>query len=232
MKNFSLKSFKLVFLFSFISSISYSQETQNTTVTGTVKTLKNIVVVGAEVKATNSKVKVLTDSLGNFKILCSFKDKIKISAKGFYTKKLKIDEKTKDISVELNFKRGKKNVDLALGYGHIKEKDKSFAISSFKNDDQYKFSKYSNMLELIINSSPSIVVSNGNIIIRGTNSLFGSNAALIIINGMDSTSSQLFNLPTADVKSVEILKDGSSAIYGARGANGVVIVTTKNGKDD
>ena len=228
MKNFFFNPFLLIFLFSF-TSISYSQER---TVTGFVTTLENIVVVNAEVKVLSSKVTVLTDTVGSFKVSCLLKDKIKISAKGFYTQKFKIDEKTKEVIINLLFKSGEKNLDLAVGYGHIKEKDKSYSISNIRNDDEFEFSKYTNMFQHIVNSSPSIVIGGGGIIIRGSNSLLGSSTALILIDGIAVNSSELYMLSPSDVKSVNILKGGAAAIYGSRGANGVVLITTKRGGDD
>ena len=228
MKNFFFNPFLLIFLFSF-TSISYSQER---TVTGFVTTLENIVVVNAEVKVLSSKVTVLTDTVGSFKVSCLLKDKIKISAKGFYSQKFKIDEKTKEVIINLLFKSGEKNLDLAVGYGHIKEKDKSYSISNIRNDDEFEFSKYTNMFQHIVNSSPSIVIGGGGIIIRGSNSLLGSSTALIIIDGIAVNSSELYMLSPSDVKSVNILKGGAAAIYGSRGANGVVLITTKRGGDD
>ena len=228
MKNFFFNPFLLIFLFSFIS-ISYSQER---TLTGFVTTLEKIAVVNAEVKVLSNKVTVLTDTVGNFKVSCLLNDKIKISAKGFNSQKVKIDEKTKEVFINLTFKTGKKNIDVAVGYGHIKEKDKSYAISNISNNDTFEFSKYSNILQHIVNSSPSIVMGGGGIIIRGSNSLLGSNAALIMVDGIAVNSSELYTLSPSDVKSVDILKGGSAAIYGSRGANGVVVITTKRGGDE
>jgi len=228
MKNFFFNSFLLVFLFA-ITGISYSQER---TVTGFVTTLENIVVVNAEVKVLSSKVIVLTDTVGNFKVSCLLNDKIKISANGFNSQKVKIDEKTKEVSINLKFKPGEKNLDVAVGYGHITEKDKSYGITSIRNDDEFEFSKYTNMLQHIVNSSPSIVLGGGGIIIRGSNSLLGSSTALILLDGIAVNSSELYMLPPSDVKSVDILKGGSAAIYGSRGANGVVLITTKRGRVD
>ena len=179
----------------------------------------------------SSKLTVLTDTLGNFRVSCLPKDKIKISAKGFYSQKIKIDKKTKEIVINLKFKPGEKNLDIAVGYGHINDNDKSYAITSIRNNDKFDFSMYSNMLDVIVNSSPSITIEGGGIIIRGASSLNGSSAALIVLDGLEMNSSQLATLPPSDVKSVDILKGSSAAIYGSRGANGVVIITTKTGRD-
>ena len=228
MKNFFASPFLLICLFSF-SSIIYAQER---TLTGFVTTLENIAIVNAEVKVLSSKETVLTDSVGNFKVNCLVNDKIKISAKGFSSQKVNIDEKAKEINVNLMFKAGKKSVDVALGYGHINEKDKSFAITSLRNDDKLGFSKYSNIIDAIVNSSPSITYSGGGLVIRGEGSLFSSNYALVLIDGIESNMSQLSALPPSDVKSIDVLKGGSASIYGVRGANGVVVITTKRGGDN
>lgn len=227
MKNFKFNLFSLLFLFS-ITSISYSQER---TLTGIVTTLNNIAVVNAEVKVLSSKVTVMTDSVGKFKVSCLLKDKIKISANGFSSQKVKIDEKTEDVSINLNIKPREKNVDIAVGYGHIKEKDKSYAISSIRNNDKNDFSRYSDMKELILNISPSIAYINGGFVIRGESSLLGSSSALIIIDGIGAQMSQLSALPPSNVRSVDILKGAAAAIYGTRGANGVIIITTKSARD-
>jgi TonB-dependent SusC/RagA subfamily outer membrane receptor len=225
MKNFFLNSFLSVFLF---TSISYSQER---TLTGVVTTLENIVVVGAEVKVLSSKATVLTDSLGNYKVNCLLKDKIRISANGFFTEKIKINEETKEASINLKFKPKEESIDVALGYGHINEKDKTYAITTIKNNDKFGFSRFTNMHDLILNSSSSITLINGDFIIRGASSLQGSSAALIVIDGIDVNKSQLSSLSPYDVKSIDILKGSSASIYGSRGANGVVLITTKRGGD-
>jgi len=226
MKNIFFNAFLLIFFFTY-SNISFSQER---IISGYVSTLENIVVVNAEVKVLSNNVTVLTDSVGNFIVNCLPNDKIKISANGFYSQKIKVHKKTKELLINLKFKPREKDLDLAIGYGHIKEKDKSHAISAIRNDDKYNFSKYSNMYELIDNSSTSVMVVNQEIFIRGSSSLKGSNAALILLNGQEIDASQLLDISPLNVKSVDILTDSSTAIYGLRGANGVVSITTKRGE--
>lgn len=229
MKKYSRNLWLLVCVFSFVSNL-FSQER---TITGFVTALEKIAVVNAEVKVLSNKKTVLTDTLGGFKINCLIKDKIRISAKGFISQKIKIDENTIELKINLRFKPGGKSLNNAVGYGHIKDKDKSYAISNITNDDQFGFSNYSNIYELIANSSPSIMISGGQIIIRGSSSLRGSSAALVLVNGIEVGASQLSTISPLNVKSIDILKDGSAAIYGARGANGVVLITTKgSGRDD
>ena len=69
-------------------------------------------------------------------------------------------------------------------------------------------------------------------IIRGTSSFHASNAALIVVDGVISDNDVLRTLSPIEVKSVDVIKDGSSAVYGSRGANGVVIIETRKGGDE
>lgn len=225
--NTNYKLFSIIFLL-LITNYSYSQER---VVVGNVTVFEKIPLVAGEVKVQSSKATVLTDSVGFFRITCLPKDKIRISANGFISKKIKLDKKTDTISVNLKFKPSEKNIDVALGYGHIREEDKTFAVTSIKNRGTLKFAQYSNMIDLIIDSSPLVRVSNGGIVVREEGSLLGSNSALILLNGSEVNLTQLNAIQPLDVKSVDILKGAGAAIYGARGANGVIIVTTKKAAD-
>jgi len=91
---------------------------------------------------------------------------------------------------------------------------------------------YTDMYELIRGRFAGVQVqSNGDIIIRGVNSFNSSSSALIVIDGVPSNSGILSSLPPIQVKNISVLKDGGAAIYGTRGANGVVIIETKKGGD-
>jgi TonB-dependent SusC/RagA subfamily outer membrane receptor len=218
--------FVLLLLFIYSSSLT----AQERTLTGLVTTFESIAVANAEVKVLSSKIATLTDSLGNFEIKCSPGDKILISAKGFISQKIKIEEKTKKALVNLKIKSNEKNLDVAVGYGHISEKDRLHAITTMRNDKPSKFLKYTNMYDLIRDSAPGVQIINGNIIIRGINSILGSSAALIVVDGNIVDSSYLEMLSPVNVKSVSVMKDGSS-IYGSRGANGAVLIQMKKGED-
>lgn len=228
MKHLYLTPFLLVFIFS-ITSKSYSQER---TVTGFVTTFEKIAVSNVEVKVLSSKTTVLTDTIGNFKVSCLLNDKIKISAKGFNSQKIKIDESTKEVHVNLMLKASEKNVERVVGYGYIKEEDQSYAITSIRNNDQLDFLMYSSMVDVIVNTSPSVFFQNGGFKIRGESSLLGSSDAMIVIDGSQATMSQLYALPPADVKSVDILKGAAASIYGSRGGNGVILIRTKSASDN
>lgn len=200
-------------------------------INGIVTTFDSIAVIGADVKVKSSKQIVQTDTLGRFAIAVGASDKLKISAKGFNSQNVTINEKTKLVAVNLKLKSGPKAREYAIGYGYVKDVDRLNAIAQITNDD-INFSNYSNMYELIRGRFAGVQVqNNGEIIIRGQNSLMYSSSALIIVDGMQVDNSILSTLVPAHIKSVNIIKDAGAAIYGARGANGVVIIETKRGNE-
>jgi TonB-dependent SusC/RagA subfamily outer membrane receptor len=179
----------------------------------------------------------LTDSLGNFAVGCNTSDRLKIRADGFYTEDIKIKKNIKVVAVNLKLKSNKKNTKskntdqiYAIGYGHILEKDRTTAITNL-NTSNATYLKYTDMYDLLASEFAGVQVSNGEIIIRGYKSFQGSSAALIVIDGVISNYDALNLLKPIEVKSINIIKDGSSAVYGSRGANGVVIIETKKGGD-
>lgn len=219
--------FILSFTFLFIA---IQLNAQDRVIHGRVFTFDSIPLVGAEVLIKSTKQVVKTDTLGNFSASCGIEDQLKVSAKGFNSAKFDVDEKSKIAIINLKLKPGTKNREIAIGYGYVRDGEKLNAVASLNNDD-VDFSMYTNMYELIRGRFAGVQVSNGEIIIRGNNSINSGTSALIVVDGVPSSSSVLSALPPSQVKSINILKDGSAAIYGSRGANGVVLIETKKGGD-
>jgi len=203
---------------------------QDRVFSGRVFTFDSIPLIGANVMAKSSKQVVKTDIQGNFYISCNADDVLKVTANGFTTEKVKLEPKIKLVIVNLKLKPGEKNREIAIGYGYVKDVDKLNAVSNLNSRDM-DFSQYSNMYELIRGRFAGVQIINGEIIIRGANSINSSSAALIVVDGVPSNGSVLNSIPPVQVKSINIIKDGSSAIYGSRGANGVVLIETKRGGD-
>lgn len=203
---------------------------QDRIVHGRVFTFDSIPLVGAEVEIKSTGQVIKTDSTGNFSAGVLMEDQIKVSAKGFSTEKFKIDGKTKIAIVNLKLKPGDKNREIAIGYGYVKDADKLNAVASLNQNDA-NFSAYRNIFELVQGRFAGVQVANGNFYIRGVNSINSGTEALVILDGVAISSSVLYSIPPTQVKSVNVLKDGSAAIYGSRGANGVVIIETKKGTD-
>lgn len=203
---------------------------QEIMVKGYVTTFDSIPLINAEVKAIKSKSVVYTDSLGNFTINCQTKDKLKISANGFAAQKIKVFEDTRVVRVDLKFKPSPKSSEVAIGYGHIKDADKLNSIASLHNKGS-NFSQYANIFDLIRGQVPGVQIANDELIIRGQNTINGSGAALIVVDNSIIDASDLILISPVDVKSINVLKDSAAAIYGSRGANGVVIIELKGGDD-
>ncbi len=218
-------------LLAFVALFFASQvDAQDRIIHGMVTTFDSIPLIDAEVKNRSTRQVVLTDSLGRFSIPASSGDKIKVKAQGFYNEKFKPDKKTRFAAINLQLKPGEKNREYAVGYSKVSDKDKLNALANLNKDD-LDFSHYSDLFELIEGRFAGVRIMNGEIIIRGINSINSSSAALIILDGMAVNSSALRTIPPAQVKNIDIIKDGGAAIYGTRGANGVVIIETRDGKD-
>ncbi len=138
--------------------------------------------------------------------------------------------------INLKLKKGDNNLELAgryvnVGYGYVDSKSLLNAVSSLNKND-IDFSVYTSMFDLIQGQFPGVIVEGNQIIVRGSKTIYGteSDAALLVVDGMIVSTQDFANLSPLDVQSVDVLKDGSSSVYGSRGANGVVLVETKKGK--
>ncbi|MCK3684553.1 TonB-dependent receptor plug domain-containing protein [Maribellus sp. YY47] len=210
----------------------FSVSAQERFIQGMVTTFDSIPLNGAEVEVVSTKAVAKTDSLGKFSVQVNREDKLKVRAKGFYTQKVELDGKIKMVLINLKLKPTDSAREYAIGYGYVKDADKLNAVVQMTNKD-VDFSKYTNMLELMRGRFGGVQVNpNGDIIIRGVNSINSSSAALIVVDGVMVDGSILNSLAPSNVKSINIIKDGSAAIYGARGGNGVVVIETKRGNDD
>lgn len=113
--------------------------------------------------------------------------------------------------------------EVNIGYGTISKDKNTYAVSKVKIDEK-TINTFSDMYEYLQGKVPGVVVSGTKIIIRGLGTN-GNSDPLILLDGIECDDLSIID-PNS-VESVEVLKDGSSAIYGARGANGVLMITTK-----
>lgn len=214
---------KILFIFVVVFSDLNAQERE---IRGVVTMFDSIPLIGVNIKAKNTKQIVLTDSLGRFSIGCKLPDVLNVSANGFYNQKAKLTGHTKFAAVNLKLKPISKSKEYDIGYGHIQEKDKMYAISKI-DETNMDFSQYKNVYDIIKGRFSGVAVENGKIQIRGEKSFMLTNEPLIVVDGITVDSSSLESMPTSQIKSINIIKDGGAAIYGSRGANGVVLIETK-----
>jgi len=185
-----------------------------------------------EVSARKSKTTVKTDSLGIFSIVCMEKDVIKIRSKAFQAESRRVDSHTDTLKINLIFIDNESNRALATGYGYIDKQDLSYAVSHLEQENN-EFCNYNDIFDLLTGRFPGVTVdknqSGGAIYIRGISSFSLSNEALYVVD--DVIVETIEWVHPCEVRSIDVLKDGMAAIYGARGANGVVIIETKRGGD-
>lgn len=221
--------FKSIFLIALL--ISFSSYAQDKVIQGIVTTFDSIPLVGAEVLVKSTKEVVKTDTFGAFTVKCNSTDKLKVTAHGFFNQNVKLKKENKLVAVNLKLRPGEKGRAYAIGYGHVLDENKLNAVSNLNQNDM-DFSQYSTLYDVIRGRFAGVQVVGSEIRIRGINSINSSSAALIIVDGVATNESVLSSIPPVQVKSISIIKDGSAAIYGSRGANGVVVIETKRGGDN
>jgi TonB-dependent starch-binding outer membrane protein SusC len=211
------------------TSFSYGQDI---TVHGNVKDIFNRILFGTSVKLNGTTNEVFTDSMGYYEITVPIKGQLIFSHEGFVTQKKAVKGKTTiDVCFTLDLDRSA-NRKINTGFGFVK---KSQTAQTSESVDQ-KMLDQNNEADItqLLQTVPGIkIIKEGseiNILIRGIRSLSGNNYALIVLNGSPFYGS-LNDLDRNAIKSIEVLKDAASLTgYGSRGANGVVLITTKEEK--
>ena len=210
----------------FLGSTGFTQERA---VKGKVTAFRTIPLNKALITIKGMDKEILTDSTGSFTFTCDEKDKLTISAHGFYPQKIKLaDFAAEDsLNVDLRLKNGKKNFEYATGYGHISAERLSYAIEHMESNPD--FSNYNSILEILEGRVSGISIGANSINIRGTATLNeGLVPALLVVDGTIVDYPVFTNIPPEQVQSIDVLKGASaSARYGSRGMGGVIVVTTK-----
>ena len=208
---------------------------QNVKITGKVTNTSGEPIPGVTVIVKTTTNGTLTNSDGNYSLSnVNPNAALVFSFVGMTTQEISVNGRTV-IDVLLAEEAIGLNDVVVIGYGTIKKRDLTGSLSSVKSDvitafptttvDQALQGRMSGVQVIQNNGKPG---ANMQIRIRGANSINGDNSPLWIIDGFPGNE-QMINM--SDIESVEVLKDASStAIYGSRGANGVIIVTTKKGK--
>jgi len=198
---------------------------QNKFVHGKVTTFDSIPLINASIKVKSTNQVVLSDTNGYFSLRCNTPEKFIVSANGFITKRFKLKKETKLVLINLQLQKNDEAQDIAIGYGHIKDKEKLYAINSLNNKEE-DFSRYKDVFDIISGRFPGVEVFQGEVRIRGISSNYG-NGALLILDGMQVNESTLRSLSTQSIKSINVLKGNAASIYGVYATNGVVVIETK-----
>ena len=199
---------------------------QTRVVNGSLTAYNSFPVMNVEVSSKKAKATTMTDSLGNFQLVCMEKDVVMIKPKAFRPVNRKVDPETHSLKINLVFIDTKKNRQLAIDHGYVNEVDLNYAVAHLEAENN-DYCKYNDIFRLIEAEFGGVEVSNGRIIVRGGNTSFtpGASHALIIVDGQPSEN--IAWIRPCIVKSINILKGSDGAMYGARGGNGVVVISTK-----
>ena len=204
-----------------------------TTISGVVKDDAGETVIGASVMVKGTSNGTVTDLDGNFQLKCDAGATLVFTYIGCVPQELKA---VNGMEVVLHEDVAQLNEVVVVGYGSLARKEISSSVVQVSKAD-FNQGAASDPMALIAGKVTGLNVASSNdanpngmtdFQIRGAGSLTASNGPLIVIDGI--AGGDLRNIATQDVESITVLKDaGSAAIYGTRGANGVILVTTKKG---
>lgn len=228
---------KLVSLLLMFVGLQYAAA-QQLNVKGTVTDPSGEPVIGASVIVEGTKTGTSTDIDGNFTVSADAKGKLRISYIGYETQDVAVNGRT-DIKVVLKENSAVLDEVVVIGYGTMDKKELTSAISHVSEKDFLSVSSLDPSM-MIQGKVPGVSITNtgagdpnnqASIQIRGVSSREAGLGPLIVIDGVPGGN--LTNINPNDIASFDILKDGAaSAIYGTRGSNGVILVTTKKGSKD
>lgn len=247
---------KINLLLSFILCLGFSTSFGQTIISGKVtdKDSKEA-LIGVNLIVKGTSVGTTTDIDGNYELkIPEGALVLQVSYTGFNPKNIKLTGQT---VINVKLKSGKLLDEVVvIGYGSVQKSDVTGAVESLKPSDEEsaQFNNFQNFLQgrasgVYVQSNSNEIGSPNTIRIRGTNSLRGDNEPLYVVDGIIVSSATedagdplsgggsylapqngLTGINSQDIESIEILKDASAtAIYGSRGANGVIIITTKKG---
>ena len=210
------------------------------TIKGTIKGESGEPLSGVSIIIKGSSNGITTKADGSFQITAPANSTLSISMVGYINKEVKVGTTDQlDLGISLSSDKLEMDKVIVVGYGTRRKSDVTGSIVSI-SEQSIKDIPSSNLAAAIQGQGAGIDIQRSganskpgatpNILIRGSRSLGANNSPLIVVDGIPFNGS-INDLNQDDVASVEILKDGSStAIYGSRGANGVILISTKRGK--
>ena len=205
-------------------------------VTGKIVDASGEPIVGANVVEKGTTNGTITDMDGNFTLEVSEKALLVVSYIGYASQEITVGNQSQ-LSVKLHEDTETLDEVVVVGYGTARKKDLTGALTRVNVTEKETIPNV-NAVQALKGSVAGVRVidsgmagTDGTIQIRGTTSITASNEPLIVLDGVPFSGGTLSDINTNDIESIDVLKDASStAIYGSRGANGVIMITTKQGK--
>ena len=228
---------KLIMLCTVLLSFQFNVFAQETLeVSGTITEADTgMPIVGANILQQGTSYGVMSDFNGNFLIKVPSDATLEISFIGYATKQVKVNGQTL-LNIVLETEVSSLDEVVVVGYGTQSKKDVTGAISvvSTKDFEDQPVTRVDQVLQgraagVQVSQAGGAPGGDARVRIRGANSVLGNNDPLYVVDGYVGADFNMVN--TNDIASIQVLKDAAStSIYGSRGANGVVIITTKSGK--
>ena len=230
----SLISSLLIIGFAFRSFAQEPRKTQK--ITGTVTSSEKSPLAGAGVKIKNRTTGTTTDENGNFSINAALTDTLIVTYINYMTQTVRINNRS-FIPIIMVDAATNMNEVIVIGYGNVKKKEFSGVVGKVNMED-IKKAPVTSFDQALAGRIAGVTVSSNDgqpgggsqIVVRG-GTAGQETSPLYVIDGFPIENMDINSINTNDIESIEVLKDASSiAIYGSRGANGVIMITTKKGK--
>lgn len=226
---------KNIMLMSKAKENSSVQQTENK-IKGVVKDTNGEPIIGANITVKGQSIGTITDIDGRFILEASTNALLQVTYIGYVSQELQVNNR-KEITIILQEDAKALEEVVVIGYGTAKKSDLTGSTAQIK-PEALTASVVGNALESLQGKAAGVAVFNDNkpgaspsIRVRGSGSITASNEPLYVVDGFPLMDGNISDLNPSDIESMEILKDASStAIYGSRGANGVVMITTQKGK--
>lgn len=219
-------------------AVSEEAEQENRRIEGTVTDENGETVIGATVMVKgNPENGTVTDIDGKFSLEIPPKSILVVSYVGYNTQEIRVSRRVHMYNIVLKEEAQILEEVVVIGYGTVKKSDLTGSVSTV-GKRSFESQPVKSVSQILQGRTPGVEVTTtsgmpgagARVRVRGTTSINKSSDPLYVIDGIISTSG-LDGLNPQDIQSMEILKDASStAIYGSRGANGVILVTTRNGE--
>ena len=214
------------------------QQQKGNVVQGTIVDQNGEPVIGATVRVKGSKTGTVTDLDGKF-TLTNVSGPIEVSYIGYKTQIIK-NAKGNNLRISLQEDANALEDVVVVGYGQQKKASLTSAITQIKGEEVFKDRTVSSTAVALQGEIPGLTVTRSStrpgsegasFQIRGDISVNGNSSPLIIIDGVTGSLDELNSMNGNDIDNISVLKDASAAIYGSRAASGVILVTTKRGKE-
>lgn len=233
----SLRKFLSLLCFLVLAGLQVPAQVNNINITGKVISDKGEPVPRASVTVKGTSIGTTSDEGGNFQILAPSNGTLIFSSVGYPTKEVPVNNLS-TINVSLTSSITDLDQVVVVGYGTQRKKDVTGSVASVNLEAMHE-SPNTNIGQLLQGTVPGLNVGVSTfaggtppINIRGQNTLAGNQSVLIIVDGIQYTQS-LSSINPDDIASIDVLKDASStAVYGAQAANGVILITTRKGRNN